>query len=100
MRFPTSVHRTYGTVNMTSKSSEHSLIEMVLKVVLNWLFHWDLGSLNGKFPTEKVCTFVLFSLIIIIFFFSVQFFSDSILLLVTKNQNIGTVGEPFFWFLR
>ena len=72
MRFPTSVHRTYGTVNMTSKSSEHSLIEMVLKVVLNWLFHWDLGSLNGKFPTEifsmKVCTFVLFSLIIIIFF--------------------------------
>lgn len=90
---------------MTSKSPKHSLIEMVLKVVLKWLFHWDLGSLKGKFPTEifsmKVCTFVLFLLTIInFFFFSVQFFSDSILLLVTKNQNIGTIGEPFFWFLR
>ena len=72
MRFPTSVHRTYGTVNMTSKSPKHSLIEMVLKVVLKWLFHWDLGSLKGKFPTEifsmKVCTFVPFLLIIINFF--------------------------------
>lgn len=76
---------------MTSKGPKQSLIEMVLKVVLKWLFHWDLGSLKGKFPTEiysmKVCTFVLFLLIIINFFsFLYNFFSDSILLLVTKTK--------------
>lgn len=81
----------YGTVNMTSKGPKQSLIEMVLKVVLKWLFHWDLGSLKGKFPTEiysmKICTFVLFLLIIINFFsFLYNFFSDSILLLVTKTK--------------
>ena len=63
---------------MTSKSPKHSLIEMVLKVVLKWLFHWDLGSLKRKFATEifsmKVCTFVLFLLIINFFSFLYNFF--------------------------
>lgn len=78
MQFLTSVHRTYGTVNMTSKSPKHSLIEMVLKVVLKWLFHWDLGSLKGKVPTEiffnESLYFRTFLLIIIIFFLSCTIF--------------------------